>query len=81
MSVQYCTWIEISAAETEDDERTHGFNIKVELRVNVPSFSYIKDCNKEEETNIFFHVCDRRSSNSSKGKLGYVLGKIRSKQK
>ena len=32
----------------------HGLNIQDELRVNVPIFSYIKGCNKEEETNGFF---------------------------
>lgn len=66
VSVQYCTCKEISATETED-EWMHGLNIQHELRVNMPIFSYVKGCHKEEE--IFFHVCDRISS-SNKGTLG-----------
>lgn len=46
--------MDISATEIEADECMHGLNIQDELRVNVPIFSYIKGCHKEEETSIFF---------------------------
>lgn len=68
--------MDISATEIEADECMHGLNIQDELRVNVPIFSYIKGCHKEEETSIFFMSRMTRvewllhgRSNSSKGKL------------